>query len=91
MDAMLLRDNDVPFVRPFGNEVDVRQTTDGGAVSVPQDRGAWEVRWRDGSGTRRAKRVPSEEAAHAFDQALREVSPAARRSDTARGGSGVYP
>lgn len=59
-------------------------------MSVRQDRGAWEVRWRDGSGTRRAKRFTSEEAARAYDEALREVSPAARRSDTARGGSGVY-
>jgi hypothetical protein len=55
-------------------------------VSVRQDRGAWEVRWRDGSGTRRAKRFSSEQAARAYDEALREVSPAARRSDTARGG-----
>jgi len=59
-------------------------------VSVRQDRGAWEVRWRDGSGTRRARRFASEDAARAYDEALREVSPAARRSDTARGGSGVY-
>ncbi|HEY1517154.1 MAG TPA: tyrosine-type recombinase/integrase [Solirubrobacteraceae bacterium] len=59
-------------------------------MSVRQDRGAWEVRWRDGSGTRRARRFTSEEAARAYDEALREVSPAARRSDTARGGSGVY-
>lgn len=59
-------------------------------MGVSQHRGAWEVRWRDGSGTRRAKRFPSEEAAHAYDDALREVSPAARRSDTRRGGSGVY-
>lgn len=59
-------------------------------MSVSQHRGAWEVRWRDGSGTRRGKRFPSEEAARAYDEALREVSPAARRSDTRRGGSGVY-
>ncbi len=59
-------------------------------MSLRQDRGAWEVRWRDGSGTRRAKRFSSEEAARAYDEALREVSPTDRRSDTARGGSGVY-
>jgi len=59
-------------------------------VSVSQHRGGWEVRWRDGSGARRAKRFPSEEAARAYDEALREVSPAGRRSDTRRGGSGVY-
>ncbi|MGZ6626943.1 MAG: hypothetical protein ACXVE8_15250 [Solirubrobacteraceae bacterium] len=59
-------------------------------MRVRQDRGAWEVRWRDGSGTRRVKRFTSEEAARAYDEALREVSPAPRRSDTARGGSGVY-
>ena len=59
-------------------------------MSVRADRGAWEVRWRDGSGARRAKRFRSEDAARAYDEALREVSPAARRSDTGRGGSGVY-
>jgi hypothetical protein len=59
-------------------------------VSVRRDRGSWEVRWRDASGVRRAKRFGSAEAARAYDEALREVSPAARRSETARRGSGVY-
>jgi integrase len=59
-------------------------------VSVRQDRSGWEVRWRDGSGARRAKRFSSEEAARGYDEGLREASPAARRSDAARGGAGVY-
>ena len=61
-------------------------------VSASFHRGGWEVRWRDASGRRRARRFPSEEAARAFDDALAEVSPAARRADTARHGrgGGVY-
>jgi integrase len=50
------------------------------------------VRWRDAAGRSRAKRFPSEDAARAYDAALSEVSPAGRRSDTARFGrsGGVY-
>jgi Phage integrase, N-terminal SAM-like domain len=61
-------------------------------VSATFHPGGWEVRWRDASGRRRARRFPSEEAARAFDEALSEVSPAARRADTARHGrgGGVY-
>lgn len=61
-------------------------------VSVRLHRGGWEVRWRDASGRQRARRFPSEEAARAFDEALAEVSPAVRRSDTARHrrSGGVY-
>ncbi|MBA3807254.1 MAG: tyrosine-type recombinase/integrase [Solirubrobacterales bacterium] len=61
-------------------------------MSVRQDRGAWEVRWRDGSGRRRAKRFDDEQAARAFDEALGEVAPIERRSDTATYGAkgGVY-
>ena len=61
-------------------------------MSVRQHRGGWEVRWRDGSGRQRARRFASEEAARAFDEALAEVSPAARRPETARHGrsGGVY-
>jgi integrase len=61
-------------------------------VSASFHRGAWEVRWRDASGRRRARRFATEDAARAFDDALAEVSPAARRSDTARYGrsGGVY-
>jgi integrase len=70
--------------------MDVRQSHWSPAMSVRQDRGAWEVRWRDSAGTRRAKRFRSEEAARAYDEAIREVSPTGRRSDTARRGSGVY-
>ncbi len=67
-------------------------TNRGVRVSVRQHRGGWEVRWRDGSGRRRARRFASEEAARAFDEALAEVSPAARRAETARHGrsGGVY-
>ncbi len=60
------------------------------AMSVRYHRGGWETRWRDASGRSRSKRFKSEEAARAYDEAVRDVSPAARRSDTARGGSGVY-
>jgi integrase len=61
-------------------------------MSVSFHRGGWEVRWRDADGRRRARRFASQEAANAFDEALAEVSPAARRSDTARHGrsGGVY-
>ena len=62
-------------------------------VSVRNHRGGWEVRWRDAAGRNRAKRFASEEAATAFDTALSEVSPAARRTETARFGrsGGVHP
>jgi integrase len=61
-------------------------------MSASFHRGGWEVRWRDAAGRRRARRFPSEDAARAFDEALTEVSPAIRRSDTARHGrsGGVY-
>ncbi|MGH2874302.1 MAG: site-specific integrase [Solirubrobacteraceae bacterium] len=61
-------------------------------MSASFHRGGWEVRWRDASGRRRARRFSSEEAARAFDEALAEVSPAARRAETARHGrsGGVY-
>jgi integrase len=61
-------------------------------VSVRHHRGGWEVRWRDADGRQRARRFQAEEAARAFDEALAEVSPAARRTDTARHGrsGGVY-
>lgn len=50
------------------------------------------MRWRDAAGRSRAKRFSSEDAARAYDDALSEVSPASRRSDTARSGrsGGVY-
>ncbi len=61
-------------------------------MSVSLHRGGWEVRWRDASGRRRARRFPTEEAARAFDEGIAEVAPAARRTDTARHGrgGGVY-
>lgn len=62
-------------------------------MSASFHRGGWEVRWRDSGGRRRARRFSTEEAARAFDEAIAEVSPAARRSDTSRHGrsGGVYP
>ena len=64
-------------------------------MSVGHNRGAWEVRWRDGSGRRRARRFKDEAGARAFDEALTEVSPAERRADTAtygtKGGVYAYP
>jgi integrase len=59
-------------------------------MSVRHHRGGWETRWRDAEGRNRSKRFKSEEAARAYDDAIRGVSPAARRPDTARTGSGVY-
>ncbi len=61
-------------------------------MSLSFHRGGWEVRWRDASGRRRARRFSTEEAARAFDEALAEVSPTSRRVDTARHGrsGGVY-
>jgi hypothetical protein len=53
-------------------------------MSVRHHRGGWETRWRDASGRSRSKRFKSEDAARAYHEAVREVSPAARRSDTAR-------
>jgi hypothetical protein len=88
VDVLLSYGKYVYPVRPPGrrdNAVDVR-------VSASFHRGGWEVRWRDANGRRRARRFRSEEAARAFDEALAEVSPAARRSDTARHGrsGGIY-
>ncbi len=62
-------------------------------MSVSHHRGGWEVRWRDATGKRRARRFASEDAARAFDEAIAEISPAARRADTAKHGrsDGVYP
>jgi Phage integrase, N-terminal SAM-like domain len=61
-------------------------------VSVRYHRGGWETRWRDASGRQRSRRFRSEDAARAFDEAVAEVSPAARRADTAKRGrgGGVY-
>ena len=64
----------------------------GYTLSVRFYRGGWETRWRDVSGRGRSRRFPSEDAARAFDEAIAEVSPAARRADTVRHGrcDGVY-
>ena len=62
----------------------------GTPASVRYHRGGRETRWRDASGQSRSKRFKSEDAARAYDEAVREVSPAARRADLAHGGSGVY-
>jgi integrase len=59
-------------------------------MSVQEDRGGWTVRWRDGSGRHRGKRFASAEAAQAFDDALAEIAPAARRADRATEAGGVY-
>ena len=55
------------------------------------DRGAWLVRWRDGSGRQRGKRFSSEEAAQAFDSALSESRQAERQADATGRAGGVYP
>jgi hypothetical protein len=49
------------------------------------------VRWRDGSGHQRGRRFANEEAARAFDSALREIAPTERRSESPfRQAGGVY-
>jgi integrase len=88
MDVLLSHDKYVHSVRPSAagdNSLDV-------PLSVSFHRAGWEVRWRDASGRRRARRFATEETARAFDEALAEVSPAARRADTAQHGrnGGVY-
>jgi len=63
-------------------------------MSVSFHRGAWEARWRDASGRRRARRFGDDEsAARGFDEAMNEVASPDRRSDTSTGGAngGVYP
>jgi integrase len=60
-------------------------------VSVRLDRGGWEVRWRDRSGRRRAKRFATEEAARAFDEVVWETLPTEREAATRYGAKGgVY-
>ncbi len=59
-------------------------------MSVREDRGAWEVRWRDSDGRRRAKRFRSEPAARELDAALLETQPAARSREKGRRADGVY-
>ena len=82
----------VHSVRPFGNTMDVLARKAAPHVSVSHHRGGWEVRWRDSTGKRRARRFASEDEARAFDEAIAEVSPTARRADTAKHGrsGGVY-
>jgi hypothetical protein len=91
VDVLLSRDKYVHSARPSDNASDVL-STEPSRVSVSLHQGGWEVRWRDATGRRRARRFPSEEAARAFDAAIAEVSPAFRRADTARYGrnGGVY-
>jgi len=59
-------------------------------MSVRHHRGGWEARWRDADGRGRSKRFNSEEAARGWDEAIRELSPTARRTETARNEPGVY-
>ncbi len=80
-------------MRPSASRLLPGDVPQGAGVSMRQDRGAWEVRWRDGSGRRRARRFKDEQPARAFDEALGELAPVERRADTATYGSqgGVYP
>ncbi|MGO8907109.1 MAG: tyrosine-type recombinase/integrase [Solirubrobacteraceae bacterium] len=60
-------------------------------MSVRLHRGGWEVRWRDQTRRLRAKRFTSEEAARAFDEALRDTRPSERAAGMSRGAKGsVY-
>jgi hypothetical protein len=60
-------------------------------MSVQIDGARWVVRWRDGSGRQRGRRFSNEEAARAFDSALREIAPAERRPESpSRQAGGVY-
>jgi integrase len=81
-----------PFRTSIRQQLGRTQLRLGDPLSVRYHRGGWEVRWRDASERRRARRFPSEDGARAFDAALMEVSPTARRADTARHGrsGGVY-
>ena len=92
MDVLVPRGKYVHSVRPSGNKLDVLDAGPGRSVSISHHRGGWEVRWRDASGRRRARRFPSEDTALAFNEAVSEVSPTARRADTAKHGrsGGVY-
>ena len=56
-------------------------------------KGAWEVRWRDANDRQRSRRFKGEEAAIAWDDAMKESTPTERRPDTTDHGSqgGVYP
>ena len=60
-------------------------------MSVRLHRGGWEVRWRDQARRLRAKRFTTEEAARAFDEALRHTRPSERAAAATRGAKGsVY-
>ncbi len=90
---VLLSRDKYPHLYPlFDNTLWVRPATPGTGVSSRFHRGGWEVRWRDSDGRERSRRLPSEAAARAFDEAIAEVAPGARRADTARHGrnGGVY-
>lgn len=62
-------------------------------MSYSFEKGAWEVRWRDANNRQRSRRFKSEDAAIAFDGAMREVTQTKRRPETTTYGSqgGVYP
>ncbi|MHB1570821.1 MAG: hypothetical protein ACYCXW_20980 [Solirubrobacteraceae bacterium] len=61
-------------------------------MSVRFHRGGWAVRWRDSAGRERSRHFPYQAQTRVFDEALAEVSPAARRTDTATHGrrDGIY-
>ncbi len=61
-------------------------------MSVRFDRGGWEVRWRDESGRRRAKRFEDEKLARSFDEVVHELDRGERGASKAAYGSrgGVY-
>ena len=89
MDVLLSRDK---YVHRYVQLEPSRDNTVDVLVSVSFHRNGWEARWRDADGRRRARRFGTEEAARAFDEALAEVSPTARRPDTATHGrrDGIY-
>lgn len=59
-------------------------------MSCSLAKGAWEVRWRDASGSQRSRRFRSEEAASEFDRSIQELHASARRAQYG-GSGGVYP
>jgi hypothetical protein len=59
-------------------------------MSYAPAKGAWEVRWRDATGSQRSRRFRSEEAARELDESIRELEASVRRQSYGSSG-GVYP
>lgn len=60
-------------------------------MSCGYAKGAWEVRWRDGTGRQRSKRFKDEAAARAFDEAVLDQDVGERAKGRRGQAGGVYP